>query len=186
MDLVFEDIITREVPEDDSTSHEEKMILYNHIRELRPEIVVETGTHRGLTSFYLAHALHDNEFGHLYTADPYEWGAKGNFRKIPELAPYITYHQIRGSELKNHINKIDFFFCDGYHEKEEVLEEVDALFPLLTDGAVVYFHDSNDSAPTCDIPGAINERGLEVEYIRTKNGMARYNHRSNPDADTEG
>lgn len=170
--MEFEEKIIREVPQDDSTDIEEKMLLYNEIKKRKPKVVVETGTHRGKTTLYMAHALYELGEGHLHTADPYEWGALGNFRKFPELEKHITYYQIPGKDLV--VDNIDFLFIDGYHEKEEVLAEIDALFPKLSKDAVVYFHDTGGRSPTCDVPGAIEERGLKVEYLSTKNGMAVY------------
>lgn len=176
--MQFEELITREVPQDDSTSLEEKMILYEEIKKLKPQVVVETGTHRGLTTLYMLHALWENGTGHLYTADPFEWGAKGNFRKIPELEQYVTYQQVRGSELITGIsNEIQFAFIDGFHEKKEVLEEMNVLLPKLADKAVVYLHDTNGSNEYCDVIGAIDELGLKVDYLKTTNGMARYVHK---------
>lgn len=175
--MKYEELIIKEVPQDDSTSLEEKMILYNEIKKLKPNVVLETGTHRGLTSLYMAHAIWENGFGHLYTADPYEWGAKGNFRKFPELEAFTTWKQIRGSQMIAEVEGIEFAFIDGYHEKVEVLEELDALLPRLADGAVVYFHDTNGSNEHCDVPGAIEEKGLKVEYIKTQNGIAKYVHK---------
>lgn len=173
----FEEDIIREVPNEDSLDISEKMILFDEIKKLKPKVVVETGTHKGLTSLYLASALRENGEGHLHTADPYEWGALGNFRKFPELDEYITYYQIPGKDLK--VDNIDLLFIDGYHEKVEVVAEIKALFPRLSPNAIVYFHDTNDSLPTCDVPGAIEEMGLKVKYLKTINGMARYDHNRN-------
>ena len=172
--MKFEQEIIKEVPIDDSTDIKEKQLLYREIKKLKPKVVVETGTHRGLTTLYMAHALWENGGGHIHTADPFEWGAKGNFRKFPELEEHITYYQIPGKELE--IDKIDFLFIDGFHEKQEVLDEIDALFPKLNKKAHVYFHDTNGSNPSCDVIGAIEERGLKVKYLKTKNGMAHYVH----------
>lgn len=163
-----------EVPSEDSTSVEEKMILHDAILKLKPKVVVETGTHRGLTTLYMLEAIRQNGEGHLWTADPFEWGARGNFRKFAEHEPLVTYEQIPGKNLE--VDGIDFMFIDGYHEKIEVLAEIDALFPRLNPGAHVYFHDTNGSNPSCDVPGAIDERGLKVEYLKTLNGMAHYVH----------
>lgn len=172
--MQFEEQIKAEVPQDDSTSLEEKMILYKEIKKLKPEVVVETGTHRGLTALYMLHALWENGKGHLHTADPYEWGQRGNFRKFPELEQYVTYYDIPGKDLP--VDKIDFAFIDGFHEKVEVLDEIDALFPKLNEGAVVYFHDTNGSNEHCDVVGAVAERKLKVETLKTLNGMLKYVH----------
>lgn len=167
----------KEVPSEDSTSEEEKMILFEEIKKRKPKVIVETGTHRGLTTLYLAQAVLENGVGHIWTADPYEWGQRGNFSKFPEHEKVITFEEKKGKELE--VENIDFLFIDGFHEKVFVLEEIDHLFPKLTKDAVVFFHDTNGSNIHCDVPGAIEERGLKVEYLKTLNGMAKYEHSVN-------
>lgn len=174
--MEYEQEIIKEIPQDDSTSLKEKMILVETIKKHKPEVVVEIGTHRGLTSCYMLMALHDNKKGHLHTADPFEWGATGNFRKFPELEKRVTWYQKAGKELANDVGKIDMLFVDGFHEKKYVLEEIDALFPSLNEGAIVFFHDTNGSNEYCDAIGAIKDRKLDVEYLKTENGMAKYVH----------
>lgn len=172
--MIYEEF-KKEVPAEDSTSEEEKMILVNEIKKRKPKVVVETGTHRGLTTLYLAEAVLENKVGHIHTADPFDWGQPGNFRKFPDHEKVITYYREKGKDLP--VKNIDFFFCDGYHERHEVLAEIDALFPHLNDGAVVYFHDTNGANESCDVIGAIEERGLKVEWLKTTNGMAKYVHK---------
>jgi predicted O-methyltransferase YrrM len=178
--MQFEYLIKKEVPTEDSTSHEEKMMLYEFIKKNKPKVVVETGTHRGLTTLYMAHALFENGEGHLFTYDPFEWGAQGNFRKFPELEKYITYNKKPGHTCE--VKDIDMFFCDGFHEKEEVLKEIDAIFPNLSKKATVFFHDTNGSNPTCDVPGATKERNLKTKHLQTANGIDVYENFST-DAD---
>jgi len=170
----YEELILKEVPGEDSTSREEKLILMKAIKKLKPKVIVETGTHRGLTTLYMLCAVAENGIGHIHTADPFEWGQRGNFRKFPELENLVTFYQIPGKDLQ--VKGIDFAFIDGFHEKHEVLAEIDALFPYLNEGAHVYFHDTNGSNIHCDVPGAIDERKLKVEYLKTQNGMAHYIH----------
>ena len=164
--------IIREVPKDDSTSYGEKMLLYWLIRELKPKVVVETGTHRGLTACYMAAAIKENGIGHLITCDPNpEWYAHKNFLKFPELDPLVTFKLIRGKDLD--VKNIDFFFCDGFHGINDVLEEVDALFPYLAKSAVVVFHDCwfNNSD---GVNEAVEARGLHTIWLPTTNAMRIY------------
>lgn len=170
----IEDKIVSEIPQDDSTSREEKLILMQAILDTKPRVIVETGTHRGKTTVYMGLAA--KEVGaQIHTFDPFEWGAYGNFSKFLDLP--IIYYQKAGKlcDIKN----IDFFFCDGWHEKMYVLEEIDAIFPNLSKKAVVYFHDTNGSNISCDVPGAIDERKLKVKYLKTLNGMAVYENINN-------
>lgn len=170
------DEFKKEIPSEDSTAEEEKMILYNEIKKRKPKVIVETGTHRGLTTMYMLQAVLENKVGHIHTYDPYEWGQRGNFRKFPEHEKLVSFYNEKGTTCD--VKNIDFLFIDGYHEKVEVLAEIDAIFPNLKDGAVVFFHDTNGANEFCDVIGAIKERKLKVEWLKTLNGMARYVHKT--------
>lgn len=161
--------IMREIPSEDSTSEEEKYILMASILEHKPKVIVETGTHRGLTTCYLATAA--REVGAVvHTYDPFEWGAYGNFAKFLDLP--ITYHQAPGKSCD--LPSVDWFFCDGFHEKQHVIEELDTILPKLSKGGIIYFHDTNGRNESCDVPGGIEHHGLDVTYLKTQNGMAVY------------
>lgn len=162
-----------EVPADDSASIGEKMLLYWLIRELKPKVIIETGTHKGLATLYMAHAIHDEGYdGHIHTADPYTtWNQKGNFDKFPELSKYITFYPIMGKDLP--VENVDFAFIDGFHEKHEVDPEIDALFPKLSDNACVIFHDCW-YGNTDGVNEAVEGKGLKTLWLPTKNALRIY------------
>lgn len=174
--LYYQTKIDAEVPQDDSAAEGEKLFLYGLIRAIKPKVVVETGTHKGKTSLYMANALLDNGEGVLHTADPFEqWGQRGNFAKFPEFKDIITFHAIPGKDLK--IPNIDLLFIDGFHEKKEVIDEVTALFPFLSPFAMVVFHDCAPSDNvTADVEGAVAELGLKTVWIPSQNRMRIYQH----------
>lgn len=166
-----EELLIKEIPSEDSTSRDEKLILMQEILDRKPKVIVETGTHRGLTTCYLGLAA--KEVGAvIHTYDPYDWGAYGNFSKFLDLP--ITYHQAPGKSCD--LPQVDFFFCDGFHEKFHVIEELDMMLPKLSSDAVIYFHDTNGSNDSCDVPGGIDHHKLKVTYLKTLNGMAKYEH----------
>ena len=43
--------------------------LYFLVRELKPEKIIETGVHRGVSSLFILQALEDNGKGELYSID---------------------------------------------------------------------------------------------------------------------
>jgi predicted O-methyltransferase YrrM len=161
-----------EVPADDSASRGERMLLYWFIRELRPKVVVETGSHKGLSTLYMAAALHDNKEGHITTADTNpQWNSRGNFAKFPDLLPYITFHMIEGKQLA--VDNIDFLFLDSFHDKQVVLDEISALFPRLSTVATVVFHDCWHG--TSDgVNEAIAQKKLRTIWLPTKNAIRIY------------
>lgn len=175
--MKFKELIDTEVPKDDSTSEGEKMILYWLIKEMKPKVVVETGTHRALTSLYMAHALYENGQGHLTTYDPYEWGQKGNIGKFPELMSFITYKQQAGTEMSE--EQIDFAFIDGYHGFKDAFDEIRVLMPRLAKNATVIFHDCWPTEEGgIDVNGAIETFDLKNVFLPTKNAIRIYNHES--------
>lgn len=173
MQQAFIDLIQKEIPQDDSTHQGEKLFLYGLVRAIVPRVVVETGTHRGKTTAYLGQAVRENGIGHVYSVDPYDWGQPGNFRKTG-LDDVVTYQRIRGDELE--VDNIDLLFIDGYHGKEDALQEIVHLFPKLTKEAVVVFHDCWDpreNEPEM-VNAAIREAGLQTIFIPSFNAMRVY------------
>ena len=171
--MKYLELINKEIPADDSASVGEKMLLYWLIRELKPEIVIETGTHKGLTTAYMAHALFDNQKGHIHTADPFDWGQRGNFSKIGEIGNFITYYQEQGEDMIKKIDKIDFAFIDGFHEKHKVLPEIRELIPKLSKNAIVVFHDCWHGN-TDGVNEAVEEMRLKSIWIPTTNAIRIY------------
>ena len=159
----------KEIESDDSASDWEKSILMDYIVKNRAKVIVEIGTHRGLTALALGIAA-EKVGGRVHTYDPYEWNAEDTFSKFPDL-PIVYYKR---PALECEVEDIDFLFVDGYHQKEYVLEEIDYFWPRLSKKAVVVFHDAGEPNEGCNIPGALEERRIEVEYIQTENVIAVY------------
>ena len=127
---------------------------------------------------YLAQAVEENGFGHVWTVDPFEYGQLSTFSRSP-LAGHITYQQIRGCDFKCE-TPIDFVFIDGFHEKTAVEEEIKAIFPQLSSKATVVFHDCESSNDSCDVNGAV--ANLHTVRLPTHAHIRIYNH----EADTRG
>ena len=173
----FIDLVEKEVTQESSTSFEEKIILYSLIRSLKPEVIVETGTHRGKTTLYMAQAVIDNEKGLIHTLDPFEWGAVGNFRKFPEHEKVIKYYPIKGIDCP--LESFDFIFIDGFHTPSEVEAEIKALIPKLKKGGVAVFHDTYPSDANLpfepeNVTASIAKCGLTTVQLNTQCGMRIY------------
>ena len=176
--LEFIERINKEIPEDDAAEFGERMLLYSLIRAVKPKVAVETGTHKGLTALYMAHALYDNGIGKLFTAEPNQemWGARGNFRKFPELESRIKYCEVKGKDMEVE-GKIDFAFIDSEHEKEVVIGEMEHFLPLLSEKAIVVFHDCAGDVGNVGVNAAIEELGLKTVILPTFNTMRIYCHK---------
>lgn len=160
--------------QDDSTSWGEKMLLYWLIRETRPRVVVETGTHKGATTYVMAQAVCDNGIGEIHTYDPNDWGVVEEGKAFPELSALVTYHQCRGDEME--VDGIDFAFIDGLHEDYEVRKELGRLLPRLNQGAVVVFHDCWPAVDKtrADVNSALD--GLTTTWLPTSHALRIYTH----------
>lgn len=164
----------------DAITPEEGELLYALVRSVKPTICVETGTHKSLSTHYIAEALKENGKGHVYTCDPHDWGvdtSDGNIRLSP-LKEWMTYKNMRGDEFVPP-GKIDFLFLDGAHEKHEVLSEFGHYLPYLAPDAIVVFHDCKDAPTpehllTADVNGAIRFLEIKTVKIPTHNHMRIY------------
>lgn len=170
------DKIDAEIPKDDSADQGEQFFLYGLVRAIKPELIVETGTHRGKSTLYMAQALLDNKKGRIVTYDPFDaYDQEGNFRKFPEHEKIITYKKAKGETVEE--ANIDFFFCDGFHDKKTVVDEVKQFLPRLSPHAIVVFHDCDlEKNDACDVNGAVEELGLKTVWIPSKNRMRIYEH----------
>lgn len=169
------------LPQDDSAHESQKMYIYDLMMQKKPEVVVEIGTHKGVTSLYMAQALLDQGKGHLYTYDPFDYNQQDTFNKFPELKEYITYQKAKG--VDSDLDKVDFVFVDGFHEKEHVLAEINHFLPKLTEGAVMVFHDAGGDNERVGVNAAIDEVGLETETIVLDGTMRVYHHSPTPPKD---
>ncbi len=75
----------------------ERRLIYNTVRELRPEVVVECGTWMGGGStLAVARALQDNKLGKLHTFETdlgfYASALLGYVQEQAVLLPFITFH----------------------------------------------------------------------------------------------
>lgn len=151
----------------DAITLEEGELLYALVRAIKPLICVETGTHKGLSTHYIAQALKDNGDGQVVTCDPVYWKQQDIFNSSP-LKDWIVFQPVKGTELD--ITHIDFLFIDGYHGKKDVVEEIEHLFPHLSNNALVVFHDCDDNeiSNTTMVNAAI--------IIKSTNRMRIYEH----------
>lgn len=114
------------------------------VRMTKPEVVVETGTHKGFSTLMIAQALKANGKGHLYTVDLVDYGVMKECEQYG-VAPFVTFTKSDSSamisKLVADVKKIDLLWLDADHSTEAVLKELEAAIPLLKNGALVAFHD---------------------------------------------
>lgn len=116
------------------------------VLERKPEVLVEVGTNKGMSSTWLMLGMLRNRKGHLTTFDiedvlkahgaPY-WDT---FKLPKELVTYaITPVWGNPPQLPA---SIDFVFHDASHDVEPTIKEIEALAPRMTKGGIIAFHDA--------------------------------------------
>lgn len=133
----------------------DRRALYCLIRALRPQSVLEVGTHIGASTLYIARALQSNGGGKVTTVDILDVNApNGPWQKVGQDMPPRGFAEKLG--CSDHIDfmaqdsiqfmertdkKFDFIFLDGDHGARTVYKEVSAALRVLAPGGVILLHD---------------------------------------------
>ena len=107
---------------------------YSFIRVLKPKLVVETGTDKGLGAIIIAEALKANGDGHLITID-YD-PTSGSLLEEYDSAN-LTHLKGDSLELLRNLDKIDLFIHECYHSPEHELAEYNTVAPLLSKNSLI-------------------------------------------------
>ncbi len=137
----------------DMTS-DEKIMLYQLVREKRPRAIVEIGSYLGASSSFMAQAALSNPNAcRLYCVDTWLNDAmpEGNRDTYAEFLSNTrkyqrTIHAIRkrsDEAAKEFEGKIDLLFIDGDHEYDGVKQDWDCWSPFLSETATVVMHDTS-------------------------------------------
>jgi predicted O-methyltransferase YrrM len=121
-------------------------LLFRLVRELEPASCVELGTSLGISAAYQGTALRLNGKGSLITLE----GSPETARIAVETFRYLDlanvsvevgpFHQTLSGVLES-AAPVDYFFNDGHHDRDAVIEYFDATKPHLSEDAVVVFDD---------------------------------------------
>lgn len=151
--------------------------LNSIVRMTKPEVVVETGTHKGFSTLMIAQALKENGKGHLYTFDLKDYGVLKECEQFGML-PLVTFTKGDSaagiSSLSPRVKNIDFLWLDADHSTEAVIKELNAALPMLRRGTLVAFHDIITDPREAKAVMEIRRRFPAWEYINfiTARGFA--------------
>lgn len=162
--------------QDDAATPLERLLLYALVRNVKPKVCIEIGTHRGLSTIAIAKALKDNGGGVVHTIDPKNWG---HYFDSFGLQDYVIYHETESRRYTP--PECDFIFFDGLHEYEEIQAEMDLYLPKLSQYGVAVFHDAAGDGPTVGTNKALIDYGLESAWIPTGNCLRIYGKCKTPD-----
>lgn len=134
----------------------DRRALYALVRALRPDTVLEIGTHIGSSTVHIARALETNGSGHLTTVDIYDVNhpRDGSWKKydLPRsprqmleelgLADRVTFRADGALQfLRATEQSFDMIFLDGDHSAAAVYQEVSASLKRLTRDGIILLHD---------------------------------------------
>ncbi|MEM3860661.1 MAG: class I SAM-dependent methyltransferase [Candidatus Micrarchaeaceae archaeon] len=164
--------------------------LYYIVKKYKPEIVVETGVYRGISSAFILQALDENGAGELYSIDlplakyatedgsiafsPLGNGEQTGFA-IPDRLKR-KWHLILGDsrvelpKLLDRLGQIDLFYHDSQHTYEFMMWEYRTVFPHLKSGSLITSDDISWNSAFKDFCKINN---LEPIIVNGKFGFAK-------------
>ncbi len=134
----------------------DRRALYYLVHALKPQRLLEIGTHIGASTVFLAEALKNASPGSVMsTVDILNVNGpqgpwKGLGLKMPPresleklgLSDRVSFHASSSSDfLKNAGEKFNFIFLDGDHSSRTVYEEVSLALRVLGENGVILLHD---------------------------------------------
>lgn len=113
--------------------------LYAIVRLLKPQNILDTGTHFGVSALYMGQACQDNEFGEVLTMEVNSHYAQ-EAKKLWEACGVKKIRQYNGESLKwKGEEKFDFMLLDT--EPQIRFAELIKFYPHLNPGSFVFIHD---------------------------------------------
>lgn len=145
-----EDIHGNKVPYiTESLEPEEGQLLYNLVRERRPQDIIEVGMERATSTLHLLQGVADNGSGIVVSIDPLQYShAKGVGVRHIQRAGLTDWHKhiedysefILPQLLKNSCT-CDLTFIDSNHRFDQTILECFYLDKMLKIGGVMILHD---------------------------------------------
>lgn len=146
-------------------------LLYLILRLLKPKFVFETGVASGASSAYILSALHDNEYGTLYSIDlPPDNLPEGEMSGfvVPQLLRERWSLHIGNSKtllepLLEEIREIDCFIHDSLHTYEHMMWEFRTAWEYIRPGGLFLSHDVGANEAFFDF---MKEKGIPWKCYR--------------------
>ena len=182
-DKLYEQIkkINKKILEQYSRNEAFFIPLYFLVRELKPEIIIETGVHRGVSSLFILQALEDNSKGKLYSIDlplaEYDTDSRGATKSVlpPEKIGVCVsknlkkrWNLILGDSKKelpkilSSLKFIDMFLHDSKHTYEHMMWEFNTIWPSLCDNGVLVSDDTNWNTSFVDFSSKVARKNIQL------------------------
>jgi predicted O-methyltransferase YrrM len=126
--------------DDGAVEQETGELLYAFIRRLKPENVLETGTYTGISSLYMAQALKDNGFGHMWSVEfeQFHIDRANKLWQEQGVSTQITSIKADSREFKPD-KQYQFMFLDT--ELNLRFGELVRFYDNLDEGGYIFVHD---------------------------------------------
>ena len=128
----------------DEMSAEDEVLnfLCNITELLKPDVVVETGTHLGLSACSIGLGVSRNGSGHLFSFENnLDLAARASETIAKRLALGIVSVIPESSIERPFAESIDVLFCDSDHDVR--IRELEHFWPNLTPQSIILVHDVN-------------------------------------------
>ena len=153
---------------------ESARMLYSLVGLVRPEKILETGTHQGYSAALMAQALRDfNIEGKIFTIDPF---MVSHLFENNHLQDYVTWFNKLSTEIESLKlpKSFDLIFLDSDHTYDTLSAEVEIYEPLLIEEGLLVLHDTivfKDLWPVVD--SLVASKRFEVINLPTPRNWAR-------------
>jgi len=136
-----------------SLDHVNASLLYLICKILKPEKVVETGVAYGSSCSYILQALHENNYGKLYSID-YSFRPWESKQMIGSMIPdylrsrWNLVYGIASKKLKpllDSLGQIDIFIHDSAHSYNNMMFEYNTSWPFIKKDGLLISDDVNNA-----------------------------------------
>ncbi len=116
------------------------IVLFGLALNIRPEVIIETGTWYGYSTMFLARACELHQHGKVYTMDPQQKQIAREIRQNPyiECIPQASGDGLQ--TLLDRLGRVDLAFIDSW--KRLALWELCVIEEFIPEGGMVVFHDT--------------------------------------------
>jgi glycosyltransferase involved in cell wall biosynthesis len=128
---------------------------YQLVKNIRPHLLVELGTHYGLSYFTFCQSIKENNLSckayavdtwmgekhaGVYDESVYNFVSEYNAKNYSELS-YLLKSTFDDALRQFSDSSIDILHIDGLHTYESVKHDFETWYPKVRDGGVILFHD---------------------------------------------
>jgi|TARA_B110000438_G_C15739538_1_gene617830 predicted O-methyltransferase YrrM len=190
---IFEEIkkVNEKILQEFSRNEAYFIPLYFLVRKLKPNLIIETGVHRGVSSLFILQALKDNNKGELYSIDlplaKYDTDSGESTKSLlaPEKVGICIINKLKERwnlilgdskkelpKLLSSVQSCDMFIHDSKHTYEHMEWEFNIVWSNLNQNGVLVSDDTNWNSSFRDFASKVGRKNMEL--IRDKNSESTF------------